>query len=366
MAVVTRTTNPNELLGMMEDGSILEIVEPICQTRADVQLDIWDDDRVAKFFFEGGRLVHAVSGNHKGRDVAYNLINFRRGVFKFKRDQKAPEHTVNIPYEGFFDRFQMGMAEIFSQVALALDDRQVACEIRSHKGALIARWSNSLAMGARLGRLENLTHDQVSKLLESIGPGKLDTFRPHEGMIEYLRRLQSFKAFVRIIYSDAELTQRIQKWNEDNLEAGVVRAFTDALKQADRHPGTRLPKILHIDDEEPMHLLVKHALSNIKAEIIAAYDGQEGFRTALKERPDLIILDLSMPRMNGFEACQKLKEHEKTCNTKILVLSGEDTEVNRQIVTGSLFADSFLAKPFNRRQLVMTVLSMGRFELKDG
>ncbi len=365
MAVVTKTTTPGELLGMMEDGSILEIVEPICQTKANVQLDVWDDDRVAKFFFEGGRLVHASSGKHQGREVAYNLIQFRRGVFKFRRDQKAPEHTVDIPYEAFFDRFQMGMSELFSQIAVALDDRPVACEIRSHKGSLIARWSNSLGLGARFGKLESLSHDQVSNMLDAIGQGKSDTFRPHEGVMEFLRKMQSFKSIVRIIYSDVELTPRLRAWVDDNLEAGVARAFTDALKKADKHPATKLPKILHIDDEEPMHMLVKHSLANVKAEIIHAYDGQEGFRTALKERPDLIILDLAMPKMNGFEACQKLKEHEKTSNTKILVLSGSDTEVNRQIVTGTLFADAFLAKPFDRRQLVMTVLALGRFELKD-
>ncbi|MCW5829395.1 MAG: response regulator [Deltaproteobacteria bacterium] len=364
MAIVTKTSDPNELLGMIEDGSILEIVEPVCQTKAKVEVAIWDDERVAKFYFDGGRMVHAVSGTRKGRDVAYNLIQFRRGVFKFRRDVTAPEQTVDIPYDAFFDQFQIGMAELFSQIAVALDDRPVAAELRSHKGALIARWSNSLALGSRLGKLEHFSHEQVRKLIDAIGSDRPDTFRPLEGVLEYLRRLQSFKAVVRIIYTDVEQTPRLRQWIDDNLEGAVSRAFSDALRKADRFVTARKPLILHIDDDSNIHMLVKFALANVDAEIITARDGQEGFRRALKDSPDLIILDLAMPGMNGFEACEKLKEHEKTKGTKILVLSGSDTEVNREIVLGNLKADAFLAKPFDRRQLVMTVLSLGRFEMK--
>lgn len=118
-------------------------------------------------------------------------------------------------------------------------------------------------------------------------------------------------------------------------------------------------RILLVDDDDNIRKLVRFSLKPYKLEFLEAADGQEGFRMALQNVPDLIILDLSMPNMNGFEACQKLKEHEKTGHIPIIVLSAETSGLNQQIVTGALKADAFLGKPFDRQNLIDTVTRVG-------
>lgn len=116
-----------------------------------------------------------------------------------------------------------------------------------------------------------------------------------------------------------------------------------------------MKRVLLIDDDDNIRKLVSFSLKPLGLECIEATDGKEGFRTALKEVPDLILLDLSMPNMNGFEACEKLKGNDKTAHIPIVVVSAEASDLNKQIVTGALKADRFLAKPFERAALVEIV-----------
>jgi CheY-like chemotaxis protein len=111
-------------------------------------------------------------------------------------------------------------------------------------------------------------------------------------------------------------------------------------------------KALIIDDDPSLRMLLNMTLKSKGFECVEACDGQEGFRQALKNLPDLIVMDLSMPNMNGFEACEKIRGHEKTSGIPILVLSGESTGLNREILEGSLKANGFLAKPFDRARLL--------------
>ncbi len=111
-------------------------------------------------------------------------------------------------------------------------------------------------------------------------------------------------------------------------------------------------KALIIDDDPSLRMLLNMTLKSKGFECVEASDGQEGFRQALKTLPDLIVMDLSMPNMNGFEACDKLKGHEKTAKIPILILSGESTGLNRDLLGGTLKANGFLAKPFDRARLL--------------
>ncbi len=110
-------------------------------------------------------------------------------------------------------------------------------------------------------------------------------------------------------------------------------------------------KILIIDDDPTIRMLLSVSLKAKGMECIEATDGQEGFREALIQLPDLIVMDLSMPNMNGFEACDRLRAHEKTRAIPILILSGESTSLNQEILSGALKANGFLAKPFDRAKL---------------
>lgn len=80
-------------------------------------------------------------------------------------------------------------------------------------------------------------------------------------------------------------------------------------------------KILIVDDEPDTVEMLRVALENASYEVIAAYDGQEGVEKTKKEKPDAIILDLMMPRKDGFAACHELKNDPECANIPILVLT---------------------------------------------
>jgi len=80
-------------------------------------------------------------------------------------------------------------------------------------------------------------------------------------------------------------------------------------------------KILVVDDEPDMVEMLKLILESASYEVIAAYDGQEGVEKARAERPDAIILDLMMPRKDGFQACKELKGEPATAGIPVLVLT---------------------------------------------
>lgn len=113
----------------------------------------------------------------------------------------------------------------------------------------------------------------------------------------------------------------------------------------------RVPKILVVDDEEDVVQFIKRALALEHMEVVTAFDGLSALDTALEEEPDLIILDIMMPIMNGYEVCARLRLEDKTKEVPIILLSSAyttDTVRQAKIAGGS----GYIAKPFTPGELV--------------
>lgn len=111
-------------------------------------------------------------------------------------------------------------------------------------------------------------------------------------------------------------------------------------------------KILLVDDSTTSRLANRMLFSEQKNyELISACDGKEGVETALRERPDLILMDIEMPRMSGLEACRILRQHENTKKTPIILLTmrGENSFVQEGYASG---CSDFLTKPVNEKKLI--------------
>lgn len=120
-------------------------------------------------------------------------------------------------------------------------------------------------------------------------------------------------------------------------------------------------KILIVDDELFVRELIKIKLKLYGLEIIEGSNGFEAIELALREKPDLILLDLMMPKMDGFEACEKLKADPNTAKIPILILTarGEQVFKERGEAVG---AAGIVTKPFSPQRLaemVMEVLNKG-------
>jgi two-component system alkaline phosphatase synthesis response regulator PhoP len=121
-------------------------------------------------------------------------------------------------------------------------------------------------------------------------------------------------------------------------------------------------KILVIDDDPDVHTVVKKILEPKSYEVVSAYDGDEGLRKVVEERPDLIILDVIMPGKHGFDVCRELKTDEKYhffSNIPVLMLTvyPEDREkMHLSMREGMMMeAEDYLQKPVDPQELVKRV-----------
>jgi len=103
-------------------------------------------------------------------------------------------------------------------------------------------------------------------------------------------------------------------------------------------------KILIVDDDRVIHLTFTKPLIENGHEVFNVYDGQEALDMAVKHKPDIIVLDVTMPHMDGRDICKKLKASPETQHIKIIMLSARNSHHDR-ILGLELGADEYLSKP---------------------
>jgi two-component system phosphate regulon response regulator PhoB len=112
--------------------------------------------------------------------------------------------------------------------------------------------------------------------------------------------------------------------------------------------------ILIVEDETDILNLIEWHLRAEKYTVLTAVDGIKGLDTAINQLPDLIVLDLMLPGMNGLDVCKALKRNPKTEHIPIIILTAKGEEVDR-IVGLELGADDYMVKPFSPRELTLRV-----------
>ncbi|KAB2640134.1 MAG: response regulator transcription factor [Verrucomicrobia bacterium] len=117
--------------------------------------------------------------------------------------------------------------------------------------------------------------------------------------------------------------------------------------------------ILLIEDEADVADLVRYHLKKAKYRVLHALDGAEGLAMVHQERPDAVVLDIMLPRMNGFEVAKKLKSDPTTESIPVLILSAKG-EAESRIKGLELGAEDYLPKPFSPRELVLRIKALLR------
>ncbi|MHC4206595.1 MAG: response regulator [Planctomycetota bacterium] len=126
-------------------------------------------------------------------------------------------------------------------------------------------------------------------------------------------------------------------------------------------------KILIIEDDRDIVEMLEYNLREEGYQTISALNGEKGIALAGKEQPDLIILDIMLPVMDGFEVCRTLKNDEKVAHIPIIILSAKSQETDK-VVGLELGADDYVTKPFSPRELIArtrAILRRGREEQLD-
>ena len=122
------------------------------------------------------------------------------------------------------------------------------------------------------------------------------------------------------------------------------------------HPNQNETTILVVDDEKTLRDTLEYNLRREGYRVLAAADGNEAIRLAYDERPDLIILDIMLPGMSGFDVCRAVR---RQLTVPILMLSARDEEIDK-VLGLELGADDYLTKPFGLRELLARVHAMLR------
>jgi DNA-binding response OmpR family regulator len=116
-------------------------------------------------------------------------------------------------------------------------------------------------------------------------------------------------------------------------------------------------KVLVADDEPNIVISLEFLMKREGYAVSVARDGEEALETVRRERPDLVLLDVMMPRKTGFEVCQAIRADEALQGTRILLLTarGRDTDTAKGMALG---ADAYVTKPFSTRELVEKVAEL--------
>jgi DNA-binding response OmpR family regulator len=128
-------------------------------------------------------------------------------------------------------------------------------------------------------------------------------------------------------------------------------------EKAERFEAQRRAKILVVEDEPAMVAGLRDNFEFEGYEVITAQDGIEGLERALEESPDLVVLDVMMPRMSGLEVCKQLRA--KRASIPIIMLTARGQEIDK-VVGLELGADDYVTKPFSIRELLARVKSVLR------
>ena len=122
-----------------------------------------------------------------------------------------------------------------------------------------------------------------------------------------------------------------------------------------------MSKVLVVEDSLPQRQMISELLKNsdLNLKVLVAVDGVEALNYIQKSCPDLVVLDIVMPRMNGYEVCRRLKNDPKTQNVPVVMCSSKGEEFDRYwgMKQG---ADAYIAKPFEPVELLGTIKQLLR------
>ena len=124
-------------------------------------------------------------------------------------------------------------------------------------------------------------------------------------------------------------------------------------------------KILIVDDEVHIRALLERALEDLEdegVELLTAEDGEEGLMLAREEKPDLMFLDIMMPKMNGYEVCEKIKQNPELKDIYIIILTDKGQTIDR-VKANEVQANEYLTKPFNPDMILQKASNILNIEL---
>ncbi len=138
------------------------------------------------------------------------------------------------------------------------------------------------------------------------------------------------------------------------INESILKAFMEKKKMYSGHRGKSAKKILVVDDDLLIQKYFSKLFRKVNYHLSYASDGFEAGMKIIKDEPDLLILDLFMPEMDGFKVCEKIRSNPETAKIKIIAISGLNSKENENKIL-EIGADIFLPKPIDSKELLSKV-----------
>ncbi len=136
------------------------------------------------------------------------------------------------------------------------------------------------------------------------------------------------------------------------------------MPQPDSQSGRRPPRVLIVDDEPNIVISIEFLMRQAGYEVVVAHTGEEAMALIEAQPPDIVILDIMLPGIDGFEVCQWIRDHPEWDDVKIMMLTakGRDIEISKGFALG---ANAYITKPFSTRHFVEEVKRLLGDHLSD-
>lgn len=271
---------------------------------------------------------------HFWRSGKFSLQELRQLLLRIT--QEALVHCLTIE-EG---QFQFESSVGLDPILVAIPLKELVAPVRSH----IARWKrlHSLAIHSPFERFNIKDLEAFYRLML---PGC-----PNAG---YVRSLGQTLTPEYCLYDVARLLQedvlKLVLRLQPALEAGVLEAIAD-----DRQGVSERPTVACIDDSHAVQRQVKLLLEAVGYQVVSIVDPARALTTMVRHRPALILMDITMPEIDGYELCSMLRQSTRLSAIPIVMLTGKDGVIDR-LRARMVGANDYLTKPFDPEQLIQLV-----------
>ncbi|MBI1342307.1 MAG: response regulator [Terrimonas sp.] len=288
------------------------------------------------------------------KDIQFSFSSNKREIFLLLDKEKLESILYNLLSNAF--KFTYGGGEVSMQVNYVQDPRP-GCEI------IVADTGKGVAKEEKekiFDRFYQVAQAEPGKYMGTgIGLAFVkDLVELHKGTIRLMDNQPQGSVFT--IKLPAEIVNYTnEEWVEDEPQNGQSADHdTEAEKP-------ELPIFLVVEDNEELNHYLCKILSR-RGEVISALDGKEGLEKAFQTIPDLIVSDVMMPEMDGYELCKLVKEDKRTSHIPVILLTAKSDDLS-QIEGIKIGADVYLGKPFKPAILVSHVTSLikSRKKLKE-
>ncbi|HEY1054428.1 MAG TPA: response regulator, partial [Emticicia sp.] len=316
--------------------------------------------------------------NRQSSDIA-RFIRILASSFSSLAEHKQIKFEINILPESYITRFDTDKIEkvITNLLSNAFKFTPISGAISLTAGPASAKGAELNKSGTEIWQIKitdtgiGIVPEKLNKIFDRFYQVESNTNRNYEGtgiglaLVKELVTLmngdikvestpgEGSTFLIRIPFEKIDSSEVINDLQPQRKIADTIYVANKISSITERHNSKTL---LLVEDNDDLRIYIRSVFEE-NYNIAEAVDGREGLEKAMELIPDLIISDLMMPRMDGFEMCQQLKSDEKTSHIPIIMLTAK-AEVEHRIIGFKIGADEYLTKPFNRDEIVARVQNL--------